>query len=630
VTNNMKRGNKSLVLGLRLRGASILSLLFVSLTLSAASAQEPTSAVVSDPEVHVGKNIEVSRAHPDWEHWETYMVSDPHDAERMLVCSSVTPRDLARPGVTLVTYASVDGGVHWDASSLSPGVVMSDPVCAYGPDGLAYVLAFDTGYNEDDVTDRTHLYRSTDGGRSWRPPLRFNGPSDEEYMVVDNTGGQFNGTVYMTEKRSYKSSNRGITATSIGSPPGPFGVDKSGECVVLSDGTLAMLFTTQDRRSNEPEGFLAGQVVLVTWADGGSRAQTPRIVDDYFKERGYLTGMGISPRLAVDRASGEFRDRLYAVWSDSRQGRLAIRFTYSKDGGRTWALPRMIDDVSITTDANPVPDNFNPAIAVNDGGAVGIMWYDRRDNPNNLGYRVRFAVSIDGGQSFLPSVRVSEGENDPFRGGRIDVDLAPVLQLPQFKGLGAGAMTFAVEKTPFVNGDYTAMAPGKDGTFWPLWIDNHAGSTHIWTAPVRIEPKSASGVSSAKSVLTNAHVDVTQRVSLHCLRGTYAVAQQFVAAKCALENTSTAPVRLPLELVMELIPLSNTASSQDSGRKIRVLFLPPPSGSSSLGPGEDTQYVPIEIPVPDYKVFDAIVRPASKIMSYAGLTPFRISVYAPA
>jgi hypothetical protein len=49
-----------------------------------------------------------------------------------------------------------------------------------------------------------------------------------------------------------------------------------------------------------------------------------------------------------------------------------------------------------------------PTVAVNRDGVVGVAWYDRRDNPDNLGWWVRFRASRDGGETFLPSARVSE------------------------------------------------------------------------------------------------------------------------------------------------------------------------------------------------------------------------------
>jgi hypothetical protein len=164
-------------------------------------------SVHPDTALRVGTNIDVSEAHPDWNHWEAYLATDPHNPERMLVCSTVVPSDLRRLKVTMVTYASLDGGTHWHASSLNPGHYMSDPICAYGPDGSAYVLTFVAPFNGDEQTDYNYLYHSTDGGVSWHAPLQYRGTADEEYVTVDSTDGPFGDTVYMTENVSYESSD---------------------------------------------------------------------------------------------------------------------------------------------------------------------------------------------------------------------------------------------------------------------------------------------------------------------------------------------------------------------------------------------------------------------------------------
>jgi hypothetical protein len=54
-----------------------------------------------------------------------------------------------------------------------------------------------------------------------------------------------------------------------------------------------------------------------------------------------------------------------------------------------------------------------PAIAVNNDGVVAVAWYDRRDNPDNLGYFERLSASLDGGVTWLPSIRVSANANLP-------------------------------------------------------------------------------------------------------------------------------------------------------------------------------------------------------------------------
>jgi hypothetical protein len=49
-----------------------------------------------------------------------------------------------------------------------------------------------------------------------------------------------------------------------------------------------------------------------------------------------------------------------------------------------------------------------PAIAVNEGGVVGVAWYDTRRDPRGKCFEIYFSASLDGGTTFLPSVRVTQ------------------------------------------------------------------------------------------------------------------------------------------------------------------------------------------------------------------------------
>jgi hypothetical protein len=87
---------------------------------------------------------------------------------------------------------------------------------------------------------------------------------------------------------------------------------------------------------------------------------------------------------------------------------------------------------------------------------VGVCWYDRRDNPDNLGYYVRFRASVDGGRTWLPSVRVST------------------------------AAQVSSEDTRKNSGDTAGLAADADGVFHPVWIDNRTGIPQMWTATVKV------------------------------------------------------------------------------------------------------------------------------------------------
>lgn len=111
------------------------------------------------------------------------------------------------------------------------------------------------------------------------------------------------------------------------------------------------------------------------------------------------------PSLAIDRGSGSYRHRLYVAWNAKNSGesrRCQIYFSYSTDAGKSWSAPvRVNDDVS-NGPRSPGPDDYGPTLAVTRDGIVGIAWHDRRAYPDNLGYEIRFAASLDGGSISYP------------------------------------------------------------------------------------------------------------------------------------------------------------------------------------------------------------------------------------
>lgn len=146
---------------------------------------------------------------------------------------------------------------------------------------------------------------------------------------------------------------------------------------------------------------------------------------------------------------------LYVAWEDNGHGRTQVLFSASSDGGSTWSHA-----LNITANETANGGGFNPSIAVNRSGMVGVLWYDKRDHPNDLGWGVRFAASFDHGKTFLPSVRVSEKDATP--GPRL-------AQEGRFSANG---------------GDTSGLDTEPDGTFRAAWIDNRTGVPQIWTTRI--------------------------------------------------------------------------------------------------------------------------------------------------
>ena len=154
------------------------------------------------------------------------------------------------------------------------------------------------------------------------------------------------------------------------------------------DGVLGVMRSSDEGKTLQPMAPIAD--VYYDW-------RVPAIVDG---------GAGRRPKRRA--VSG----RLYAVWPDARfDRRTQILLASSSDEGRTWSAPRVVSDDGPALRMGDRPNHFMPMVAVNRGGIVAVSWYDRRDNPDNLGYWPRFSASLDGGATWLPSVRVSTSAN---------------------------------------------------------------------------------------------------------------------------------------------------------------------------------------------------------------------------
>jgi hypothetical protein len=130
-----------------------------------------------------------------------------------------------------------------------------------------------------------------------------------------------------------------------------------------------------------------------------------------------------------------------------------------------------------------------PTVAVNRGGIVGVAWYDRREHPDNLGWDVRFTASLDGGATFLPSVKVSSrgttfGPRTPWTG------LRPFVSRDEH-GL---AVRVSLNSFTFLGGDTAGLVADATGVFHPVWVDNRTGTPQVWTATVTVEGGLARGV----------------------------------------------------------------------------------------------------------------------------------------
>ena len=503
--------------------------------------------------LRVGRNVQVSRANGGDPHAEVLVAADPTDPSRLLVASIYRP-----PGATLtIAYLSLDGGETWQPTLQVPATVRaagssSDPAITYAPDGTALFLSSLLPPNSSGPTRRMLLYRSPDGGRNWQPPVYFT-YSDREYIVVDRTEGPYRGRIYVNGNSRvgetagsltvFHSSDNGQTFTESRMPKLP-AAREMGNAVVLADGTVAGLFTSAaDGAKAGPE---APAVLRISRSkDGGQSFGPPVDVAAAVLVAGRKGDHNNSlalPAMAVDASAGPFRDRLYVVWPEYRSGHTDIYLCRSADGGLTWSTPRRVNDAPESGAETDAVDHFMATVAVNPDGVLGVMWYDRRGHPDNIGWDVRFTASLDGGQSFLPSVRVSE------KGSTFDGRERWVLDSRVAKAEGGKVrLDLSLDTFTFLGGDTAGLTADGAGRFHPVWVDNSTGIPQVFTAVVTVPRTSEAAIRQSRKEGA-VRRSVTGEVTVESDEPEYDRSRDLVSVGIRLLNNSPQPLTGPLSV----------------------------------------------------------------------------------
>jgi hypothetical protein len=532
------------------------------------------------PKITVAPNVQVSIARAQEDHGEVLVAADPSDPNRLVGCSMIFPDPLQRRWSDGITYFSDDGGAHWAPSLFVDSGVMGtgDPACGFGTGGKAYSVYLQPAVKPE--MDDVLVYRSANGGKTWDPPSHIDWV-DREYITIDTTTGKYSGRIYINGtghddlmEQTLEKANKGDEegrAIPIGisiqssrdggsnfAPPQkhlsapPHWTLGMGNGVVLSDGTYVAVFGEQRELAKvgdkPPYHSSNSWLKVITSTDGGESYNPATVVSDWYMNYGEIgTTSSIVPVIAVDSSTGPFRDRLYVVWPDFRSGRGEILLSYSTDKGKTWSKPRVVNDDRAWPAPARGPDDVMPVVAVNKNGVVGIMWYDRRDNPHNYGWWVRFAVSSDGGETIGPSVRVSTAAasirlEDPIKLGGTSMGGGK----PNAREKGGNLHASFGFGTMFsFNGGHTAgMAADAGGQFHPFWIDNRTGVEQIWTASVSVDGSAVVNGSKELEKLT----DVSDKVTLDFKNSRFDRATGMVSIDAYLGNTSDVTLRQPILL----------------------------------------------------------------------------------
>lgn len=370
---------------------------------------------VSSPQVQGGRppragDVRVNQDASGNDQFESTVAVDPDDPLHLVAAWF---ENVPEPGVLMNYGFSFDGGLTWQSRRLDTGYQGNwDPSLAVDSLGNFYLtdlaeLISPDGFFEDHFL----IFKSTDGGETFfkvaelpvfyfedKPWLTVDPATDAIYLVWADFFTSFDAFDILFAK----STDRGATFSFPIQISGPRTNGNEAFPSVGPGGEIYITWTDTDRRIFFDRSLDGGETWLPddTIVDG--------VVSGWLD---VLNGSVVAPLIpinTVDRTNGPHRGRIYVVWMDKRLGNDPdIFLSYSDDRGDAWSQPTRVNDDTARNGA----DQFLPWVVVDDSGAVQVTYLDTREDPSNTHYALYLATSTDGGLTFGPNVRVSDGSH---------------------------------------------------------------------------------------------------------------------------------------------------------------------------------------------------------------------------
>jgi hypothetical protein len=363
-------------------------------------------------------------------------------------------QDLGYAGRSDLISTSRDGGNTWARTTI-PGLTRctggtadaaSDPWVSAGPDGTIYFTGASIFLSTDPPAGANVSSRSRDGGRHWSPIASVTAASPRVERAVVTADPARSGYAYaawfdrdpaltfpldgtLQFARTADAAADWSPPVTIDSAP-PNGIDLSGEILVMPDGSLLAVFA---RVEVLEDGTFLNRLFASHSPDLGQTWASPTQVaaEPIQKFADPETGQELSNQdMSYFSAAVAADGTIYLAWDrDTSPTSGTVEITKSIDGGTTWSAPRAIGGITAFV--------FEPAIAVDSHGTLGVLWYDnRRDRPGDtpLTTDVWFAHSRDGGTTW----------SQTHVAGPFDYRTAPRGRLGEYQGLAAiGGRGFA-------------------------------------------------------------------------------------------------------------------------------------------------------------------------------------------
>jgi hypothetical protein len=338
---------------------------------------------------------------------------------------------------------STTGGKTW-SEGLLPGLTTStgghfdrasDPWIAFGPGGRAYYVSI--LFNENDPANGVHLSSSSDGGKTWGPPVPVhlaegNDFDDKEAVTVDTyADSPHAGRIYVAWDTVHGGGQQPILVARSDDEGASFSAPSTvadglniGAIPLVGPGGVVYVVWYR------AEGFTDFAILSSRSEDGGQTWSPPVQVGSVLSYLVRDLRTGSLPTAAIDPRSG----RLYVVTQDSTPTGAAPQIVLfsSSDGGRSWSPRQVVSDGPST-----VP-SFTPAVAVSGEGRVAVSYYSLRNDPEHHFLVDQYIALSKDGQTFAPSLRTTNQSWDT----RFAARAGNGFFLGDYQGLAAGRKLF--------------------------------------------------------------------------------------------------------------------------------------------------------------------------------------------
>ncbi|MBI5473268.1 MAG: T9SS type A sorting domain-containing protein [Ignavibacteriae bacterium] len=402
---------------------------------------------------------------------ETFITRNPINNNILFAsANTIGPTGFISEGV----YVSTDAGQTWTGNDTCTGGPVlgfhkGDPAIAIDRNGTFILvrLGFSPG---------AFSHWSTTNGRTWTNQKTISTDDQDRASVASDplAASAFFGRTYATWVRlappyriyySY-TDDGGLNWTVPASMNNPSQRGQGAEVSIGPNGRINICWAGVIPSSPYTEDFVG----FATSTDGGStwtvteNAYDMNGIQGTFTQKGNIRVNGL-PKIDTDRTGGQRNGWIYIVTTQKNLAPAGsdpdVIIHRSTDNGQTW-LP------GVRVNQDPLNNGkyqYFPAIHVDDGGGVNVLYYDdRTTNIDSAGVAV--SRSVDGGATWTD-----------YR--LVDRHFRPQ---PISSSFGQG-----------YQGDNIGMT-SVGNTLWPVWMDNSSGIYQIWTCPINLSSVSVDAI----------------------------------------------------------------------------------------------------------------------------------------